>query len=188
MLLKARSPLAPKNTSASDRGSDMPNCRTTGTRRGDARRAKIRRGFAKIATQVSGAMTARLMKLVLVVCGSLAVALGVIGIFVPLMPTTVFLLLAAACYARSSDRFYQKLINSRWLGSYIRNHREGRGMTRRQKTSTLALLWIGIGVSMIWSVDAWWLRLLLLSIAVGVTVHVARLKVAAPEPLPDTAT
>lgn len=128
-------------------------------------------------------MTSRLWKIFLIGCGSLAVALGVIGIFVPLMPTTVFLLLGAACYARSSDRFYQKLVNSRWLGSYIRNSREGRGMSRRQKVSTLALLWIGIGVSAIWSVDAWWIRGLLLLIALSVTIHVARLKVAAPEPL-----
>lgn len=129
------------------------------------------------------------MKLVLIACGSIAVALGVIGIFVPLMPTTVFLLLAAACYARSSDRFYQRLINSRWLGAYIRNHREGRGMTRRQKASTLVLLWVGIGASMIWSVHALWIRLVLLAIAAGVTLHVARLKVAAPDALsaPDTA-
>jgi uncharacterized membrane protein YbaN (DUF454 family) len=124
------------------------------------------------------------MKLLLIVCGSLAVALGVIGIFVPLMPTTVFLLLAAACYARSSDRFYRKLVNSRWLGSYIRSSREGAGMSRRQKIFTLALLWVGIGASAIWSVDAWWLRVLLLLIALSVTVHVARIKVAAPAPVP----
>lgn len=123
-------------------------------------------------------MTARLMKLLLVACGSLAVALGVIGIFVPLMPTTVFLLVGAACYARSSDRFYRALVDSRWLGSYIRNNREGRGMTRGQKVSTLVALWAGIGISAVWSVDNWWIRLLLLGIAVAVTTHVARLKTA----------
>ncbi len=125
------------------------------------------------------------MKMVLVACGSIAVALGVIGIFVPLMPTTVFLLLAAACYARSSDRFYRKLIENRWLGSYIRNSREGRGMTRRQKIVTLLSLWLGIGASMIWSVEAAWVRVILALIASGVTIHVARLKVAAPVVLPS---
>lgn len=120
------------------------------------------------------------MKLLLVACGSLAVALGVIGIFVPLMPTTVFLLLAAACYARSSDRFYRKLVDSRWLGGYIRSSREGRGMTRREKTTTLVLLWLGIGVSAVFSVKALWLRALLVLVAVAVTVHVARIKVAVP--------
>ncbi len=98
-------------------------------------------------------MSARLLKILLVACGSLAVALGVIGIFVPLMPTTVFLLLAAACYARSSDRLYRRLVGSRWLGGYIRSSREGGGMTRRQKAFTLALLWIGIAASAIWSVE-----------------------------------
>jgi uncharacterized membrane protein YbaN (DUF454 family) len=129
-------------------------------------------------------MTARLWKFVLIACGSLAVALGVIGIFVPLMPTTVFLLLAAACYARSSERFYLKLVNSPWLGAYIRSSREGRGMSRRHKAVTLTLLWIGIGASAVWSTDVWWIRALLLMIAVAVTVHVARIKVAAPAPLP----
>jgi uncharacterized protein len=120
-------------------------------------------------------MTGRLMKGLLIAAGTVCVGLGVLGIFLPLLPTTVFLLMAAACYARSSDRFYQRLINSRWLGSYIRNHREGRGMTRGQKAVTLAMLWVGIGATMIWSVESLWLRLLLLSIAIGVTVHVVRL-------------
>jgi uncharacterized protein len=130
------------------------------------------------------------MKFVLVVCGSVAVALGVVGIFVPLMPTTVFLLLAAACYARSSERFYHRLLNSRWLGGYIRNSREGRGMSRRDKTTTLVMLWAGIGASIVYSVEALWLRLLLVLIAVAVTVHVARIKLAVPasKPVPGDAT
>ncbi len=114
-------------------------------------------------------------------------ALGVIGIFLPLMPTTVFLLLAAACYARSSDRFYKKLIENRFLGPYIRNSREGRGMRRRDKTVTLLLLWVGIGVTIVWTAHTLWLRLLLLAIATGVTVHVARIPAfkAADAPQPD---
>ncbi len=134
------------------------------------------------------AVSRQIFRFVLVVIGSVSVALGVIGIFVPLMPTTVFLLLAAACYARSSDRFYRRLVESRWLGGYIRANREGRGMTRGQKTWTLALLWIGIGASAVFSIEAWWLRGLLLLIAVGVTVHVARIQVAVPAALPDAET
>lgn len=121
-------------------------------------------------------MTSRLMKALLVVLGSLSVGLGVLGIFVPLLPTTVFLLLAAACYARSSDRFYLWLVNHRWLGSYIRNHYEGRGMRRRDKIVTLVALWAGIGATAIWTVEALWVRLVLLVIAFSVTVHVAKLK------------
>jgi hypothetical protein len=129
-------------------------------------------------------MTSRLMKALLVVCGTLSVALGVIGIFLPLLPTTVFLLLAAACYARSSDRFYRWLVTHRWLGSYIRNHYEGRGMRRRDKTITLIALWAGISATAFWTVDALWLRLLLYAIAVGVTIHVAKLPRF--EAIPDT--
>ena len=134
-------------------------------------------------------MTSSLMRALLVACGTLCVALGVIGIFLPLMPTTVFLLLAAACYARSSDRFYQKLINHRYLGAYIRNSREGRGMRRRDKAVTLVLLWISMGVTIVWTAHALWLRLLLLAIATGVTVHVARIPAFRPasEPEPDRA-
>lgn len=125
------------------------------------------------------------MRGLLLVCGTICVALGVIGIFLPLMPTTVFLLMAAACYARSSERFYQRLVTHRWLGVYIRNSREGRGMRRRDKAVTLTLLWLSIGATMIWTAQTWWLRLLLLAIAAGVTIHVARIPVcvpAAPEP------
>ncbi len=121
-------------------------------------------------------MSKRLFQALLVTCGTFCVALGVLGIFVPLLPTTVFLLLAAACYARSSERFHQKLLNHRWLGGYIRNYREGRGMSPREKTWTLLVLWIGIGASAVVSVHAWWLRGLLVIIAIAVTVHVARLK------------
>ena len=117
------------------------------------------------------------MRAVLVVSGTLCVALGVVGIFVPLMPTTVFLLLAAACYARSSDRFYQKLVNHRVLGVYVRSHR---GMPRRAKIITIVLLWASIGATMIWSAHTWWLRLLLFAIAAGVTAHVARLPAVRP--------
>jgi hypothetical protein len=120
-------------------------------------------------------MSGKVWRALLIVTGTLSVALGVLGIFLPLMPTTVFLLLGAACYARSSPRFYQKLVNHRWLGAYIRSNREGQGMRRRDKAITLGLLWAGIGATMIWSVEAIWLRLLLAAIALGVTAHVVRL-------------
>jgi uncharacterized membrane protein YbaN (DUF454 family) len=125
-------------------------------------------------------MSGALFRVILVAAGTLSVALGIIGIFVPLMPTTVFLLLAAACYARSSDRHYKWLMRNRWLGAYIRNSREGRGMTKRHKAFTLALLWVGIGATCLFSVESWWGRALLAAIATGVTVHVARLPIPSP--------
>lgn len=130
-------------------------------------------------------MTSRLMKFVLIACGTLCVVLGVIGIFLPLMPTTVFLLLAAACYARSSERFHRRLVEHPWLGPYVRQRH---GMTVRQKAFTLTLLWVTLGATMIWTAEAAWLRLLLVLIGLGVTLHVARLPAFHPvRPLaPDT--
>ncbi len=111
--------------------------------------------------------------------GSLALGLGVIGIFLPLLPTTPLLLLAAACYTRGSPRLERWLLSHPTLGRYISNYREGRGMTLRAKVMSLALLWIGCGASA-YLVELLWVRLLLGAVAVGVGVHLLRLKTAPP--------
>lgn len=107
----------------------------------------------------------------LLAAGTVAVALGVVGIVVPLLPTTPLLLLAAFCYARSSERFYHWLMDSPCLGGYIRNYRAGRGIPLLQKVLTIAALWITITATALLAVSALWLRLALLAVAVGVTVH-----------------
>lgn len=122
-------------------------------------------------------MTSGLMKAILFVCGTLCVALGIVGIFLPVMPTTVFLLLAAACYARSSERFHRKLVEHRWLGPYLQT---SRGLTVRQKSSILALLWAGLGATMIWTTHSLWLRVILTAIGIGITLHVVRLPAFRP--------
>jgi len=115
------------------------------------------------------------------------VALGVVGILIPVLPTTPFLLLAAFCYGRSSQRFLHWLLTNRWFGAYIRNYREGRGLPRREKLLTIAALWLTIGVSAAYVASQWWLRLALIGIALGVTIHLLRIKNAEPEPnQPDT--
>ena len=117
-------------------------------------------------------MTSRLMKGLLFACGTLCVGLGILGIFLPLMPTTVFLLMAAACYARSSDRFHRKLVEHPWLGPYIRQRN---GLSARQKTLILAVLWISLAATMYWTARAPWMRALLIVVGAGVTLHVSRL-------------
>ena len=116
----------------------------------------------------------------LIACGMLCVAVGVIGIFVPLLPTTSPLLLAAFCFARSSPRFYHWLLHNRVFGSYIKNYREGRGMPLRSKVVTLGLLWLTIGFSIIY-IPLWWIKLLLLMVAVGVSIHILWIKTYRPE-------
>jgi len=112
----------------------------------------------------------------LVVVGVLAVCLGMIGVFVPVLPTTPLLLLAAGCFVRSSPRFYNWLIHHRWLREYIRNYRERGAITVRHRLITLLLLWGGIGATAAFFVTAWWVRALLGAIAVGVTAHLLLLK------------
>lgn len=123
----------------------------------------------------------RIVRTILIICGTVSVALAVIGIFVPILPTTPFLLLAGVCYARSSHRFHRWLLTNRWFGEYLRNYREGRGMPLREKVVTLAALWLTVGFSVLVVVPVWWGRLLLLAIALGVTVHLLRIRTYRPE-------
>lgn len=120
----------------------------------------------------------------LIAGGSACVALGVVGMFLPLLPTTPFLLLAAVCYARSSPRLHHWLLANRWFGAYIRNYREGRGMTRGHKTAVLLLLWLTIGSSAIFAIPLWWVRTLLVGVGVGVTLHLLRIPTFNPGAVP----
>ena len=74
--------------------------------------------------------------------GTVAVVLGVVGIFVPLVPTTPFLLFAVVCYVRSSDRMYMWLLSHRHLGKYVRDYASGNGIPRRAKAVALSLMWV----------------------------------------------
>ena len=117
----------------------------------------------------------------LAAAGSLCVLLGVLGIFLPLLPTTPFLLLAAICYARSSERFYQWLMTNRYCGAYLRNYREGRGILLKHKIMALLLLWLMIGSSAGLVVSQQWARWILLGIALGVTIHLLKIKTYKPK-------
>ena len=107
-------------------------------------------------------------KLLWISLGTIFLILGVIGIFVPLIPTTGPLLASAACYMRGSQRWYNWLINNRYLGSYIRNFRDKRGMPLRAKVVTLVILWPTLAVSA-WAKPVWWLWLMLLAVGIGVS-------------------
>lgn len=115
----------------------------------------------------------------LIAVGWLAVVLGVIGIFLPVMPTTPFLLLASACFVRSSPRFHDWLINHRYFGAYLRYYMDGRGIPRKAKIGIITLLWITITPSAV-LVSVWpWLTAAMLLTATMVSIYIAR----QPEPL-----
>lgn len=117
----------------------------------------------------------RVKRALLITAGSLSLALGILGVFVPLLPTTPFLLLAAACYVKSSPRLYDWLMDSPRLGRYLRDYRSGAGVPRRAKVISISLLWLTISFSVVFIVSLWWLRGLLVFIAAGVTWHLLSL-------------
>ncbi len=118
----------------------------------------------------------KVYRYILIGAGTLFLALGVVGIFIPLLPTTPFLLLAAACYARGSDRFYHWLMNNKYLGSYIKNYLERKGIPLKIKLIVLTLLWVTILASLYFIVNNVWIEIILLVIALGVTIHILTIK------------
>ena len=117
----------------------------------------------------------------LIFVGTLATTLAVIGVVLPLFPATPFLLLAAACFIRSSDRFYKWLITVKWFGPYVKGYREYSAVTKRAKVVIFLLLWISLGYSTIWVANSLVVRLLLVLIGIGVTIHVLSLKTLTAE-------
>lgn len=112
------------------------------------------------------------MKVLLLAAGIVALVLGVVGIFVPLLPTTPFLLLAAACFLRSSDRLYRWLLDHRQLGKYVRQYHGGEGIPLKSKVYTVVALWATLTFSMIYAGPRLPVRMGLALVGIGVTAYV----------------
>ena len=124
----------------------------------------------------------RVTRALWVVTGLVCVGLGAIGIVLPILPTTPFLLAAAACFCKSSTRLYNWLIGNKWFGEYILNYKEGKGIPMKTKIIALTLLWATIGVSTIFILSHLLppllvlpMQLIMLVIATGVSIHILRL-------------
>jgi uncharacterized membrane protein YbaN (DUF454 family) len=114
------------------------------------------------------------MKFVLNLVGVLAVLLGVLGIFLPLLPTTPFLLLAAACFARGSERMHRALLGNPMFGTYLSDFEQGKGIPARGKALALLMMWSSLVLAM-WRYDVLVLRLALAAIGAGVSFYLLRL-------------
>jgi uncharacterized membrane protein YbaN (DUF454 family) len=117
----------------------------------------------------------RLVRWFFIVVGSLLVGIGVLGIFLPLLPSTVFFLMAAGCYGKSSPSAYHWLTTNRFFGRHLKDYKEEKGATLGAKVMSIGSLWIGIGMSE-YLIDNLWIRLTLALVAVAVTAHLVRLR------------
>jgi len=117
------------------------------------------------------------LKILQIITGFISLGLGIAGLFLPLLPTTPFILLSAALFAKSSDKFYNKLMNHHLLGGIVRSYKEEKAIPLHAKIYSVALLWGTILFSVIFVLNGkLWLQILLLIIAVGVTIHILRFK------------
>jgi uncharacterized membrane protein YbaN (DUF454 family) len=116
-----------------------------------------------------------IFRALLIVAGTISLIFAAIGVVIPLIPTTPLLLLAVACYCRSSERLYTWLINNRWFGEYIRNYREGKGIPLKTKVLAVTVLWATISVSVVFLAPILLVQVLLLAIAIAVSAHILRL-------------
>lgn len=114
-------------------------------------------------------------KYFLIALGWFFVAMGIIGIFVPIWPTTIFFIFAAWCFAKSSEKFYNWLINHPRFGKFIRNYREHRGMPLKAKIIAVTMVVVAIGSSVIFFTQTMWIRILLVGIALGVSGYILSL-------------
>lgn len=117
----------------------------------------------------------RVLRGILLAGGVMSVGLGTVGIFLPLLPTVPFLLLAAACFARSSERFHNWLLEHPHLGPILSNYLNGQGVPLKAKVTALAVLWLSIPVSVFFLISVLWVQVLLIGIGLGVTIHLLRL-------------
>jgi hypothetical protein len=109
------------------------------------------------------------------ILGTLFLLVGILGIIVPLLPATPFLLLASTCYVRGSQTLHRWLIRNRYVGTYITAIKEHRGMPLTAKIMTTAVLWASLLFSL-YRIDSWLLDATLLMVGIGVTVLIVRLK------------
>lgn len=127
-----------------------------------------------------------MIKILFNTVGTLALVLAVLGLFLPLLPTTPFLLLASACYLRGSDRLHGWLMANKVFGHYLANIQSGLGIPMRSKVTALCFLWASLALSA-WFINIAWVRPFLLIPGIGVTVYLLRAKTLPATPAPTKA-
>ena len=118
----------------------------------------------------------RVVRLLWNVVGTFFLALGLVGIALPLLPTTPFLLIAAACYLRGSKRMHSWMMKNKYFGAYLKDYLEGNGLSIRTKIVTLSMLWGVMILTAVFATENSIFRIGLLAVAAGVSIHLLTLK------------
>lgn len=116
-----------------------------------------------------------MLKILFVFLGSLSLMLAIIGISIPGLPTTPFLLLSATLYVKSSNKLYNWLINHPVLGKIIKEYREKKGLTFKKKWLSIIIMWIMISTSVTWGISNLHLRVLVIIVGLIGTVFMGRI-------------
>ena len=120
-------------------------------------------------------LTIKMKKAFYIILGTIALVIGFVGVFLPVIPTTPLVLLAAACYYRSSNRLHNWILRSKWFGETIENYQAGKGLTKNTKIRAIVLMWVMITISVVYFVENFLIQLLLLGIAFAVSLYLIRL-------------
>ena len=115
------------------------------------------------------------VRVILIIAGWILVALGFIGMFLPVMPTTIFWILSAACFARSSEKFYNWVINNKRFGKFIRDFYEKRGITLKGKIISIGMMNLAIICSVIFAVKILWVKIVMLAVSFLVSIYILSL-------------
>lgn len=122
------------------------------------------------------------MKILYIILGTLSLALGILGIFLPLLPTTPFLLLTATLYFKSSPRLYNWLISQKHLGPYILQFREHKAIPLRAKVVSVSLVWLTLSYCIFFVAPYIWLKIILFFLAIGISWHILSFKTLRKKP------
>lgn len=114
----------------------------------------------------------RLIRFLWVVFGFLMVGLGIMGAILPILPGTVFFIIAAFCFAKSSEKLYKMLIHNKYVGPHLQNYLEHRFIPIKTKIIIISSLWISITTSAIFFMESFWGRVAMFTVAIGVTVYI----------------
>jgi hypothetical protein len=136
----------------------------------------IKAAVGFLSQQIDLSNANMIKKILFIVTGFIALMLGFLGIFLPLLPTTPFLLLSAACFLRSSTKLYFWITHHKVFGKYIVYYQMYRAVSKKSKFFTILFLWLTISTTLLFFTHFMWLKLLLVFIAISITIHVWRLR------------